>query len=197
MNSHAVADDEQGLVLAAQGGDVAAFGELVRKHQAHVRALLMLRLESAHDVEDLMQEVFITAFRKLPTCDPARPLWPWLRGIAVHLVANHLRKFRATPIGLSEELQTMLEAGLDDLVAAGEDTALEALRECLEELDEPSRDLLQARYTEGVSIEELAGRLGRKASAVTMQLHRLRVQLADCIQRKLAPGRAVSGPDDD
>lgn len=176
---------------------MAAFAELVRKHQARARALLTLRLESAHDVEDLMQEVFITAFRRLPTCDPTRPLWPWLRGIAVHLVANHLRKFRATPVGLSEELQTMLEVGLDDLAAGGEDTALDALRECLEELDGPSRDLLQARYTEGVSIEELAGRLGRKASAVTMQLHRLRVQLAGCIQRKLSPGPAVSAPDDD
>lgn len=180
------ADVESRLLRAAQGRDLAAFATLVQKHHAGVRAFLAVRSSSSHDAEDLAQEVFVTAFRKLDECDPSRPLGPWLRGIAMNLLANHRRKFRALPIGLNEELQELLDAELAQrFETGGEGTALEALRDCLESLEGPSRRLLNARYTDCMSLEDLAHQLQRKVSAVSMQLHRLRVVLGDCIEAKL------------
>lgn len=180
------ADEESRLIRAAQNGDISAFATLVQRHHAGVRACLAVRLSNSHDAEDLAQEAFVTAFRKLSDCDPDRPIGPWLRGIAMNLLANHRRKFRALPIGLNEELQTLIDSGLPShLPAERENAALEALHECLDQLEGPSRLLLQARYAEGMSLDELAQRLQRKTSAVSMQLHRLRVVIGDCVEATL------------
>lgn len=179
--------DETVLIRAAQRGDLSAFGALVERHQGSVRACLAVRMNHAPDAEDLAQEALLIAFRKLPQIDPTLPLAPWLRGIALNLLANYRRKFRAIPIGLNDELQGLLDARLDmDLHAGRESERMHALRECLEELDGPTRSLVRERYADGSTLEELAKRLGRKTSAVSMQLHRLRGLLADCIEHKLA-----------
>ena len=181
-------DDEPDLVRAAQRGDVAAFSTLVERHHAAVRACLAVRMIDVHEAEDLAQEAFIIAFRKLPDSDPDLPLGPWLRGIALKLLANHRRKFRAQASGSAADLRELLDAEVStDFGAGRESETMTALRECLDELEGPSRQLLHERYADGASIDELAGRLGRKASAVTMQLHRLRGLLATCIERNIEP----------
>lgn len=178
--------DEKELILAAQNGDIKAFTRLVELHQRSVRACLAVRMNHAVEAEDLAQEVLLVAFRKLPSVDPSRPLGPWLRGIAINLLANHRRKFRATPIGLNEELQTLVDARIEDQLRNGSESAqMGALRDCLEDLDGPARVLVHARYAEGASLEDLAQSLGRKTSAVSMQLHRLRSALANCVDRKI------------
>jgi RNA polymerase sigma-70 factor, ECF subfamily len=174
--------DETSLVRAAQRGDSAAFAQLVELHHGSVRACLAVRMNSAHDAEDLAQETLLIAFRKLPSIDPSLPLGPWLRGVAMNLLANHRRKFRAAPIGMNEELQALIDARIE--TSNHESERMAALRECLETLDGPARALVNARYADGATLEELATQSRRKSSAISMQLHRLRGLLADCIERR-------------
>ena len=177
-------DDETPIIRAAQRGDIAAFTQLVERHHGSVRACLAVRMNSSHDAEDLAQETLLIAFRKLPELDATLPLGPWLRGIAMHLLANYRRKFRAIPIGLSDELQVLVDARMD--LADRESERMSALRECLETLDGPARSLVNERYADGATLDELAARSRRKTSAISMQLHRLRGLLAGCIERRLA-----------
>lgn len=179
--------DEPHLIRSAQKRDLSAFAILVQRHHADVRACLAVRLNNAHDAEDLAQEVFMTAFRRIGDCDPTRPIRPWFRGIAMKLLANFRRKSRPELIGSHEELQALLDAELEGRFSgeSNEGSELEALAQCLEKLENPARNLLRARYEEGESLDELAARLGRKASAVSMQLHRLRVILGNCVKTKL------------
>lgn len=180
--------DDSTLIRAAQRGDLGAFAELVERHHASVRACLAVRMNHAPDAEDLAQEALLIAFRKLPEMDPAIPLGAWLRGVALNLLANHRRKFRALPIGLNDELQTLIDGQMETHSQEGrESERLHALRECLDELDGPARRLVTERYAEGATLDDLATRLGRKTSAVSMQLHRLRGLLNTCIAGKLAP----------
>lgn len=176
--------DETSLIRAAQRGDLAAFGALVERHHGSVRACLAVRMNCAHDAEDLAQETLLVAFRKLPEIDPTLPLGPWLRGVAMHLLANHRRKFRAIPIGMNDELQALIDARLEG--ADRECERMSALRECLDTLDGPARQLVNERYADGASIDELAARTRRKTSAISMQLHRLRGLLAECIDKRTA-----------
>lgn len=179
--------DESDLIRAAQGGDLEAFATLVTRHHASIRAYLAVRMAGSHEAEDLAQETLVIAFRKLPEFDARRPLGPWLRGIAAKLLANQRRKFRAEPIGMNEELQALLDGRLSGRAfAEREPDVFYALRDCLEGLDGPARELIHRRYTEGASIDDLAHGLARKASAVTMQLHRLRLLLAGCIEGRMA-----------
>jgi len=173
--------------LRGDYGAVSAFTALVKRHQSAVRAFLSVRLSDQSEAEDLAQEVFLTAYRKLSDCDSSRPLLPWLRGIAQNLLRNHLRKFRAIPLGGNEDLQVLLDNRLaHEWAKNNEDQRLSALRDCLEAVDSRSKALLQARYGEGLSVQELSEQSGDKHSKLTMQLHRMRASLAACIQGKLS-----------
>jgi RNA polymerase sigma-70 factor, ECF subfamily len=175
------------LIRAAQRGDVESFSSLVRRHHQGVYAYLMVRMSSAHDAEDLTQEVFVTAFRQLGGFDVERPLAPWLRSIALNLLRNHRRKFRPESVGGNEELQALLEAQIESRLAAGNEAGqLTAMRDCLEQLDGPVRQLLVSHYGDGETLREIATRTGRGYSAVAMQVHRLRELLAGCIEQRMA-----------
>jgi RNA polymerase sigma-70 factor (ECF subfamily) len=143
-------------------------------------------MRDAHEAEDLAQEVFVTAFRKLGEFDELRPLAPWLRSIALNRLRNHWRKFRAQPAGGNAELAELLDRQIAaDAGPEREPLRHAALRECLEGMDGPARELLRRRYGEEESVRELADRLQRGYSAVTMQLHRLRELLAGCVAEKV------------
>jgi len=176
---------ESDLISDAQRGSWPAFSELVRRHQGAVRACLAVRLEQPHEAEDLAQEAFVTAFRKLAEFDPERPFGPWIRSIAFNLLRNHWRKFRVVGIGGDEELAALVEQRIAMRPASTEGRELSALRDCLEQLDGPARVLVQRRYADDASVREIAAEQGRKYSAVTMQLHRLRQLLAGCMHEKL------------
>jgi RNA polymerase sigma-70 factor (ECF subfamily) len=177
--------DEKRWVLAARQGDREAFSRLVARHHRGVRACLVARMHDVHEAEDLAQEVFVTAFRKFAEFDPRRPLGPWLRSMALNHLRNHWRKFRARPIGGNAELAAMLDEQIASTCGQREPLMHSALRECLEGMDGPARELLHRRYGEEESVRELADRMQRGYSAVTMQLHRLRELLAACVGEKV------------
>ena len=179
--------DHERLIQASRDGDLRAFSIIVKEHQTMVRAFLAERLSSPDEAEDLAQEVFITAYRKLDEFEIDCALGPWLRGIAFNHLRNYRRKFRAKPIGGISELQHLLDLEFESRAqAAQEAPRMEALRECLKLLDGPSLEIIQAKYVAGETVREIQKRTKRGYSALTMQLHRVRSALAQCIENKLA-----------
>lgn len=179
--------DDRAWVLAAQRQDREAFARLVERHSRSVLVFLTVRISDFAEAEDLAQETFLVAWRRMHDFDPAAPLGPWLRGIARHLLQNHWRKRRAEAVGGAEELAALVAAGDD----AEDDWAqrpevLAALQDCLGRLEAASRLLVRKRYEEGASINSLAEAMHRKPSALTMHLHRIRQTLRACIERRLA-----------
>lgn len=173
------------LIRRAQDGDVAAFGALVDRHQTLVRGWLRVRLTDWATADDLAQEVFVTAFRRVRTYAGEAPFPGWLVGIARNHWRNHLRKHQAEAVGGSEELATLI--GCDPLLERRDEGHLvDALRACLEPLGGPARELLEQRYVAGRTVRDLAASSGRGYSALTMQIHRLREVLAECISDRVA-----------
>ena len=181
---------ESDLVVRAQRGSWPDFAELVRRHQSAVRACLAARLDQPHEAEDLAQEAFVTAYRKLAQFDADRPFGPWVRSIAFNLLRNHWRKFRVIGVGGNEELEAMVEQTIAARCDGREGRELSALRDCLEQLDGPARALMERRYSEEASVREIAQEQGRGYSAVTMHLHRVREILANCVRAKLGEASA-------
>ena len=142
--------EQRYLIKRSRKGDLKAFEQIVRCEQDAVRAFLAVRLARVDEAEDLAQETFIVAFRELKTFHLDRPLRPWLVGIAHNLLRNHLRKFRAEPIGGVEELQSALD-GFFSNRGVGSDTpdVFVYLEECLQKLDWSARELIEARYVRG------------------------------------------------
>ena len=155
------AEDEVALVLAARGGDRGAFGMLYERYGRMVHGVLLARVPRGQ-VEDLVQDVFLAALRRLHSLrDPAR-FGGWLAIIARNRATDYHRRTRET-VELPE-----------DLSGAVNDAEKEALAvlEMLRKLPEAYRETLVLRLVEGMTGPEIAARTGMTEGSVRVNLHR-------------------------
>jgi RNA polymerase sigma-70 factor, ECF subfamily len=151
---------EVALVESARAGDRAAFERLYELYAPLVHGVLLARVPYG-EVSDLVQDVFLTAFRKLGALrDPAR-FGPWVAIIARNRAADFYRRARQT-----EELREELAEG-----ARHEAEACEAL-EIIRSLPEAYRETLVLRLVEGMTGPEIAERTGLRPASVRVNLHR-------------------------
>lgn len=158
---------------------------LMRTHQAGVwRYLRMLGCEPGH-ADDLTQEVFLYVLQK-PFDERSRAeTASYLRTAARHLFLNQLRSPGSRmAVGNLDEADAAWAA-----VTPGEDNDArqEALRRCLEQLPERARRAVQLRYGEDAGSARIARALDTSEDGVKALLARTRIQLRECIERKLAP----------
>jgi RNA polymerase sigma-70 factor (ECF subfamily) len=178
-------EEETGRVVArVLAGDVDAFGTLVLRHELGIRAYMAVRLDDPHEAEDLAQEVFLIAFRKLADFDVSRPMSAWLRGIASNVLRNRLRKREPAQAPIPEILEEGAARMEED---RGGGPIAQALERCLEHLEPRARELVERRYGRGDSVGDICRDLQRQHSSVTMALHRIRQQLRQCVERRLTP----------
>jgi RNA polymerase sigma-70 factor (ECF subfamily) len=151
---------EAALVEAARAGDRAAFERLYHAYAPLVHGVLLARVPYG-EVSDLVQDVFLSAFRKLGALrDPAR-FGPWVAIIARNRAMDFYRRARAT-----EELHEGLAQ-----TASREAEASEVL-EIIRSLPEAYRETLVLRLVEGMSGPEIAARTGLTPASVRVNLHR-------------------------
>jgi RNA polymerase sigma-70 factor (ECF subfamily) len=175
--------DENDILAKAQGGDLDAFGELVKLYQGNVRASLAVRLSNRHEADDLAQEAFIIAYRKLDTFDITKAFGPWIRSIAFNLLRNYWRKHKAIAVGDAAELDMMIDQQINRGYSSdNEAERLSMLKRCIAKLDQPMQELLRLRYFEEISVRDISRSLKLKHSTVTMRLYRLRESLFNCVE---------------
>ena len=157
----------------------------MRENLGWLRGYFRSRLRDWASADDLAQDVFVTAFLKMKDFRGESTIEVWLRGIARNHLRNFLRKHREVALGGGEELQALLDRSCEHWEdVESTDGRLHALRECLEHLPEQAKKLLEKRYVQGCNVREIARESGKGYSALIMQLHRMREQLAACIQRQ-------------
>jgi RNA polymerase sigma-70 factor (ECF subfamily) len=177
--------DDTALVQAVQRGEARAFEPLVDRHLAAIHAFVALKLPVAHLVDEITHETFVAAFRLLPEFNAGTNLRAWLRALAANLVRTELARFhreQTNKLGYAERREIELALAEADEFASRE---ADALRECLEAVPEPMRALLEMKYRDGCTAEEIGGRLVRSLAWVRTTLFRLRQQLRECIESKL------------
>lgn len=181
--------DEAALIERVVGGDQDAFAELVKRHQAHVRAYLGSHIPNRVAVDDLAQEVFITMHRGLAKYDGSVPLIAWLIGIARHRKLAYLRTEARRLTREGGDIESALAGWRLDAASEPENcerTALqlETLERCMEKLAEHQNRLVKAHYYEGTGLDTLARELGRTCGAVRVALMRVREALRKCVEAK-------------
>ncbi|MDD5519874.1 MAG: sigma-70 family RNA polymerase sigma factor [Kiritimatiellae bacterium] len=178
--------EEKELIIKSQQGDIDAFSGLVKLYQGNIRACLAVRLTNTFEADDLAQETFIVAFRKINDFDSTRPFGPWLRSIAFNLLRNFWHKHKAEPVGHSEELALLVDEHIAlNYSERNELNALNTLRECMKKLDESMRRLVELRYHENLPLADLMKKLNINHSTLTMRLHRVRFSLKQCVETNL------------
>jgi RNA polymerase sigma-70 factor, ECF subfamily len=180
------ATDSSAWILAAQAGSQVAFGALMDLYGARILNYLHQMTGNRQDAEDLTQDTFLKAHRCLGSVRKPEAFSGWLFTIARRTALNHFRAARST-----EELPAEIPLhGTDPATLAAERDEREDLWKIARTLKPDFFEVLWLRYSEGLSIQETAGVLGRTSLHVRVQLHRARLELA----RRLAV-RGMAGPD--
>jgi RNA polymerase sigma-70 factor (ECF subfamily) len=137
---------------------------------------------------DILQKTSATLWQKRAEFVPGSSFLAWARRIARYHVLNERRKLGRDVVVFDETLfQELLarHATRDELVGVPE-FQLHALRACLQELGEPQRKLIEARYAVGGSVQRLAEETGKSVGAISQTLYRLREILRNCIELRLS-----------
>lgn len=174
------------LVVAAQGGDRAAFGELYERFARHVYSIGYARLRNHAEAEELCQEVFVQALLKLAQLRAPEAFAGWLRSIAQRMAIN--RAVRRPPdIAVEPEAlsaQCVEERTPLDYALAGEETA--CLRAQLDELGDLDRQTLEAFYLSEHSLLEMSDEFAAPLGTIKRRLHVARKRLARQLDPLLA-----------
>lgn len=180
----AVTDGMEGLtdaalVAASRGGDQQAFAQLVRRHRDRHARFVARMLGDRDAAEDVLQSVFLRAWRHLARCEDPERFGAWLHRIVV----NECRTF-ATRRGQRELKLVRDEASLDALSSpeVTRDPALRSLIDgALAALPVDLREAFVLKHVEELEYEEMAALTGAGVSALKMRvkraIERLREQL--------------------
>jgi len=174
--------DDGALVARALRGDGAAHRSLYDRHRpAAWRVARSFADFDGDDVDDVVQEAFVRAFRSLAGLKDTARFGPWLLTITRNRALSRLARKRAGA-DLADEFSREMETSLPEEVVfpdADADAELAVVRRVIADLpDGPEKETVHLFYVEGsLSARQIADRLGVGKSAITMRLERFRAKV--------------------
>ena len=166
-------------------GDRAALRIVYQDTSAKLFGVCLRILNDRSEAEDVLQDVYVTVWRKAGSFDPTRasPI-TWLVAIARNRAIDKLRSSatsrRSEPIETADDVRDDAPAALDLVVAAEQQARLKV---CLGELEEGPRKVLKLVYYEGMTYEEVAVHLGAPLGTVKSWIRRSLIRLRGSMER--------------
>jgi RNA polymerase sigma-70 factor (ECF subfamily) len=193
---------EAGLAQSARAGSEEAFRELVRRFERPVYTLVLRMVHDPGTAEELAQDVFVKAYRRLDTYDPERRFGSWLFKIAHNTTIDHLRKSAPDLVSLeagSEEggglAAVLANPGESPEAAAERSDLARDLERAISALRPEYREAVVLRHQEGLSYEEISEAMGLPLGTIKTHLHRARKELAVTLRaRGWAPETGSGAP---
>ena len=178
--------EELALIRRAQGGDTAAYDDLVQRHQERIYATVYHMTSNHEDANDLAQETFIKAYAALKSFKGDSSFFTWLYRIAVNKTINFLkqRKHRAAmslnDLDFNAEHDPDLVALVSDRTPrrdAGLSELQEKLNEAMQKLSETHRMVVTLHDVQGLAHDEIAKIMDCNVGTVRSRLFYARQQL--------------------
>lgn len=148
------------LVRAVLSGDRDGFASLYDLYAPLVHGILLSRVPRA-EVDDLVQDIFLHAFKKLHTLRDAAAFGPWIAMIARNRAVDFHRRSRET-VEINDDLRG----------SESHESRANEILELIRNLPEAYRETLVLRLVEGMTGPEIAARTGLTAASVRVNLHR-------------------------
>jgi RNA polymerase sigma-70 factor (ECF subfamily) len=167
----------------AASGEPDAFRAIYREYVRPVYWIAYGILSSPSDAEDVVQETFVVAWRKLPGLDLlGESLLPWLATICRFQAANRLRRMRRDRANTADALDESLPAtvSVEDQVITS--ALADRIAAEVDRLDDIDRSIFRLCAVDGYAYEAAAARLGVSHAAVRNRLSRVRSRLRDAVK---------------
>jgi RNA polymerase sigma-70 factor (ECF subfamily) len=176
------------IIAEIRGGNVLAFGLLVERYQRLLYYSVIGKVREHPEAQDIVQKSFLTAYQSLASLADPDMFLPWIKGIALNHCRNEWRRHHS----YATMKERLLEARRAEIHIAmleqdlGEASPrVEALRTCLERLSPEESSLIERRFVQELSMEQIGTELQKGAEAVRLWLYRVRSRLAECVKRRL------------
>ena len=182
-------EDDVQLIRRILSGDEAAFGILVEKYQKSVHALVWRKIGDYHYAEDITQDAFLQAYKKLSTLKNPNQFVGWLYVIANRLCIDWVRKQKSIR-KRKPAMQSLEDTRLEEIENSswthyisqqrGTESAEyshELVQKLLEKLPENERTVITLFYLDEMSTKEIGKCLGVSANTIASRLHRARKRL--------------------
>ncbi len=173
---------DERLIAMARKGNAGAFETIVDRYQGRLLGFCRQMLGSTEDAEDVLQEVFVNAYRAMLADDREINLRPWLYRIARNRCLNHLRK----PTADAQESMDMVPV-VEAASTAEKVHNREEFRQLLDDvgkLPETQRSALLLREMDAMSYEEIAAAMETSVPSIKSLLVRARISLAEASQAR-------------
>ena len=176
-------EDDVQLIRKILSGDDAAFGILVEKYQKSVHALAWRKIQDFHYAEEIMQDTFLRAYKKLPTLKNPDQFAGWLHVIANRLCIDWMRSQKSvmqsledTPVEEIEESSYTHHIS-EQRITERTEHYHELVKRLLEKLPENERAVVTLFYLDEMSTKEIGKFMGVSVNTITSRLHRARKRL--------------------
>ena len=168
-------------ISAAQGGDAAAYARVVESWGGPLLRFCHNHLPATIDAEDVVQDVLLTAWQKLPDLDDRSRFRAWMYTIARNRCREVIRTAgrRATDPVAPEEVPVRIDTLQDPARAHTRDAAMKALRTSVDRLPDNQRRIWALAQIDGLGYAEIAEIEGLPVSTVRGRLARARATIAE------------------
>jgi len=191
-------DIDRQLVERAQRGDKRAFELLVEKYQRRLGRLLSRFIRDPSEVEDVMQEAFIKAYRALPAFRGDSAFYTWLYRIGINTAKNYLAAMgRRAPTSTEveaeeaeghEDGERLRDLNTPENLLLSREIA-DTVNSTIESLPQELRTAIQLREIEGMSYEEIADIMGCPIGTVRSRIFRAREAVAERLRPLIGTGK--------
>ena len=177
--------DDLALVERCRKGDLSAFETIYRTHSGRLYSVACRMLGNPADAEDLLQEIFLAAHRKLDSVRGESALGTWLYRLATNLCLDHLRSraVRSSQMtGALDDQPLLADSGSRKL--AERPVAKMDLERAVAQLPEGCRTAFVLHDVEGHEHREVADKLGSAEGTSKSQVHKARLRLRAILGRR-------------
>ena len=180
---------DEALMLEFQRGSRTAFEELFARYRKILYGFFRRRLNNAERAEELTQETFLAVIRSASRYEPRALVGTYLCGIALKLLAAERRKFFTSSASGQPAPEPKTEGTSERVLW---------VRQAMERLDAPDREILMLREYEQLSYSEIGELLRIPVNTVRSRLFRSRLALKNCLQSEArsnpSPGTSAGQP---
>jgi RNA polymerase sigma-70 factor (ECF subfamily) len=163
------------VVARVLGGDVEAFGLLIRRYEAGLVRFATRMLGSSDAATDAVAESFVRAYRHLASCREPSRLRTWLYRIVANRCKSYLARRPIADVSLDEA--PPVADPVDTEVALARAEQLAVVERALGELSPEKREAFVLKHVEGLSYQEMAAVTGERIPTLKMRVHRAREAL--------------------
>ena len=181
-------NDINNAVKKIIAGDRDAYWTIVNQYKLMIRSYIASILFNQSDIDDLTQETFITAYKKLADFDTTKDFSYWIRGIARFKMTNYMRATKRRSqmaTNFKEKVVEIISPDLEERFKLETDDGIKALLQCISKLPQNMRLIVKSGLN-GIKAQNLAEEINSTPGAIYNLQYRANGLLRDCVRKEIS-----------